>query len=131
MSGAGVEVRRYFQAEHHSSDIERAADEVSGLPFHSLYLALGARYLKFDHHLFSDIGREGVAYTAGPTVGYTFFLPRRWTVDAAIGAGYVYKDYNRYSWYKAAQQNRLLNQKSNHSFGITHAEVSLVYHFKF
>lgn len=158
VSGAGAEVRRYFETEHHSTDIRRSSATGSstatsigtvtsigtatnsstatsigntGLPFHGAYLALGARYLKFDHLLFSDTGREGIAYTAGLTVGYTFFLPARWTVDAAIGAGYRYKDYTRYEWYKPVLQNRFLNEKSNHSFGITHAEVSLVYHFKF
>lgn len=128
MSGVGVEVRRYFQTEHYSTDIPRTMNE--GLPFHGAYLALSARYLKFDHLLLTDTGREGIAYTAGATVGYTFFLPCRWTVDAAIGAGYVYKDYNRYKWYNPTHQNRLLGTKSTNSFGLTHAEVSLVYHFK-
>lgn len=119
LSGFGAEVRRYF-----------------GSDFHQLYLAVDARYTQFDLLPASAIGREGIAYTVGPTAGYTLPLPslwglntEGWTVDAAIGIGYVYRDLNRYTWHAPVRQNRLLGTKSGSAFGVTHAELSLVYHF--
>lgn len=130
VSGAGVELRRYFNALHRSSDARKQNPNGEGLSHHGPYLALGARYLNFDVLRDSRaIGREGNIITAGLTLGYTFCLPAHFTVDAALGAGYLHKDYNRYTWYAPALQNRFLGDKNTNALGLTHAEVSVVYHF--
>ncbi|MEI3468544.1 MAG: DUF3575 domain-containing protein [Bacteroides intestinalis] len=72
----------------------------NGLPHHGPYLALNVRYLKLDFLRNEHAtGREGALLTAGITLGYAFCLTRHLTLDAALGAGYIHEDYNRYRWY--------------------------------
>lgn len=137
LSGFGAEVRRYFGRDLRGVDllglgVLRSPLLGSDDAYRGLYLALDARYTQFDCLPASAVGREGIAYT----VGYTLALPslwglntENWTVDAAIGIGYVYRDLNRYAWYAPARQNRLLGAENGSAFGVTHAELSLVYHF--
>lgn len=132
MSSVGVELRRYFSACYSSTD-NRLANANGCQSHHGPYLAIDARMLRINNKMDVDIdgiGRNGYIYTAGLTLGYTFWLPGAMTIDLGLGAGYVRRDYNRYVWYAPKQQNRLLTPRIDSTFGLTHAEISLVYHFK-
>ena len=123
VSSVGAEVRRYFGIPRHSTGGKSSAHQ-------GLYLGLGTRYLKFDCLKDAQAtGREGTILTAGLILGYTFRLPARFTMDIAAGAGYLHKDYNRYTWYEPARQNRFLNSKTTNAARLTHAEISVAYHF--
>ena len=141
VSGAGAEVRRYFNALYRSVDTRRlsgngdnngggSGNGGNGLSHHGPYLALNVRYLKFDFLRNEHAtGREGTLLTAGITLGYTFCLTRHLTLDAALGAGYIHQDYNRYQWYAPAARNRFISHQNGNTLGLTQAEVSVAYGF--
>lgn len=140
VSGAGAEVRRYFNALYRSVDTRRLSGNGdnnggnngsgNGLSHHGPYLALNVRYLKFDFLRNEHAtGREGTLLTAGITLGYTFCLTRHLTLDAALGAGYIHQDYNRYQWYAPAARNRFISHQNGNTLGLTQAEVSVAYGF--
>ena len=112
MSGFGSEIRRYF-----------------GPSYQGLYMGLGARYLKYNKQFNNDPGRDGKLMLLGLTGGYVFDIGKRWSIDTNIGLGYVQDDYSRYDWYNPRQENRLLYGNVSNRFGLTNAELSIVYHF--
>jgi hypothetical protein len=128
MSGAGGELRRYFSKAYHSADND-AASAGQGRAYHGPYIGIGGRYLKYDDRMLHAPSRDGSMITAGITAGYTFSLPGQWTIDTSIGLGYVHNDYSSYEWYAPRQVNRFVSSEICNRFGLTSAEVSLVYHF--
>ena len=128
MTGAGAELRRYFCKAYTSTDI-REKNGGAGRSYHGLYMGISARYLKYDDRLLNKPSRDGKMMTAGLLAGYTFLLPGHWTVDASIGVGYVHDDYTAYEWYQPRQVNRWIESEVRNRFGLTSAEISLVYNF--
>lgn len=128
MSGAGFEMRRYFFNPYHSADINTETNG-EGSSFHGPYMGINTRYLKYNDQMRNSCPRDGWFYTAGVTVGYTFWLPRNWTVDLGVGAGYVHKDYKDYDYYVPHDKYRLINNRITNRFGLTNAELSVAYHF--
>lgn len=112
MSGFGSEIRRYF-----------------GSSYEGLYLGFGARYLKYNKQFGNDPGRDGKLTLFGVTGGYVFNIGKGWSIDTNIGLGYVHDEYSRYDWYEPRQENRLLYGNVSDHFGLTNAELSIVYHF--
>ncbi len=128
MSGAGFEMRRYFFNPYHNSDIDMKTSGIGSL-FHGPYMGINTRYLKYNDQLRNSSPSDGWIYTAGITVGYTFWLSHNWTIDLGAGAGYVHNDYSNYEYYAPHGVDRLMNNKIKNSFNITNAELSVVYHF--
>lgn len=70
---------------------------------------------------------EGFYYGAGLVYGYQWLLNRRWSIEAALGLGYVRAHYDRYNcpqcgdWEGSGKKNYL---------GVTKAVVSLIYILK-
>lgn len=119
-----VEGRHYFHVGNYS-----------GQDFQGLYLGLSATHFRIDNGNKTP-AREGSGYGVGPVVGYTFALTKNadsclapFTVDLGIGAGFRHCDYNMYEWYEPKQQNRWLGRDKSNNLGLTHAEISIVYHF--
>jgi len=50
----------------------------------------------FDHKYRYD----GEAYGAGLGAGYSYVLGRHWNIEAEVGIGYVYTDYDKCGWKK-------------------------------
>lgn len=115
ISSIGAQVRRYIGASATHS---------------GLFVGASARHMHVNYKLKKNgIGREGSVNTIGITGGYTMKLGGAFSADAAIGAGYLHRYYNRYEWYVPQQQNRLVDRRNKGALGITHAELSLVYNF--
>jgi outer membrane protein OmpA-like peptidoglycan-associated protein len=79
--------------------------------------------------IFSDYQFEGWLAGAGVSYGYRWNLSDRWGMEASIGAGYAYLDYDRYD---ASVGNcngcgTKLGSDKKHYFGVTRAAVSLLY----
>ena len=70
---------------------------------------------------------EGCAAGAGITYGYQWILGRRLNLEATIGLGYWYTEYNRYANRKCGIFQQELN---HHLFGITKCGLSFIYLIK-
>ncbi len=92
------------------------------------WVGLSVRGGEFDENFFTS-GRRGDALLAGATVGYRFILPGRWRVDAGLGLGYVYMDYDKYFHNTRFDVWELEGHRTRHSFGLTHLHVGMVYLF--
>ncbi|MDU1892711.1 MAG: DUF3575 domain-containing protein [Dysgonomonas sp.] len=70
---------------------------------------------------------QGTAYSAGLTYGYNWILSPRWNIEASIGLGYVYVDYDKY---RCGDCGRKLKEDKKGYWGPTHIGVSLIYILK-
>ncbi len=81
---------------------------------------------------FSSIDQEqsryqGEGYGAGLVYGYDWVVSPRFNIEFAIGAGYVYFDYERYGPTKC---DPYIDSGDKHYWGLTKLGVSLVYIIK-
>ena len=70
---------------------------------------------------------EGWYAGAGVSFGHQWILGKRWNLEASIGAGYAYLDYDKY---ECAHCGELLKSSTKNYFGVTKATLSLVYFFR-
>lgn len=101
--------------------------------FYGHYLGLHA------HYAYYNVGRlpfggslktsryEGWLLGAGFTYGYHWMLSNRWSLEANVGVGYAYLDYEKYPCGKCSEK---LKDGNRHYFGVTKASVSLIYIIK-
>ncbi len=80
-----------------------------------------------DFSLLKDYRFEGWFVGAGLSYGYTWMLGKHWNLEAEIGLGYSYTQYDRYLCPKCG--NKLEEGKQHHYLGPTKAAVNLVYVF--
>ena len=69
---------------------------------------------------------QGWLAGGGLTYGYQWLLGRHWNLEASIGVGYAYLDYDKYLCHKCG---RRIGADSRHYFGPTKAAISLIYLF--
>lgn len=69
---------------------------------------------------------QGWLAGGGLTYGYQWLLGRHWNLEASIGVGYAYLDYDKYLCHKCG---RRISADSRHYFGPTKAAISLIYLF--
>ena len=70
---------------------------------------------------------EGWFIGAGVSYGYQWILGKRWNLEAGIGAGYIYFDYDMYN---CGDCGDFKGRDSKHYFGLTKAAISLVFIIK-
>lgn len=70
---------------------------------------------------------QGWATGVGLSYGYSWILNERWNIEANIGFGYVYSEYDKYD---CATCGRFKGSQDKHYFGPTQAGVSLIYIIK-
>ena len=70
---------------------------------------------------------EGFMAGAGVSFGHQWILGNRWNLEASIGAGYAYLDFDKY---ECEHCGDLLNSGTKHYFGVTRATLSLIYFFR-
>ncbi|MCD8182243.1 MAG: DUF3575 domain-containing protein [Bacteroides sp.] len=129
ITGFGLEARRYFRTASGTTASILGHGSIPA-PFTGWYAGTDFHHLKFDClRSVGKVGCEGILYTAGVTGGYTLRIASNWTIDGAIGVGYIYRRYNRYVGYAPDGLNRYLGTKKGSTFGLTHAEISAAYHF--
>lgn len=78
-------------------------------------------------HTVKDARYEGWFAGAGVGVGYQLPLSRRWSLEAEIGAGYAYVDYDKFA---CGQCGTRQQESSTNYFGVTRAGLSIVYVIK-
>lgn len=70
---------------------------------------------------------QGWATGVGISYGYSWILGNRWNIEATIGVGYLYSQYDRYD---CATCGEFRNSGKKHYFGPTNAGISLIYILK-
>ncbi len=118
---AQVEVRHFF----------------SGRVFKGHFLglhALATQYNISNHELpwlfekgSVDYRYQGYGVGAGLSYGYQWCLSERWGLEATIGIGYIYQNYDKYTHPRCGYLVEA--DVVNHYFGITRAGLSLIYKF--
>lgn len=70
---------------------------------------------------------EGWLAGAGVSYGYHWVLGNRWGLEATVGVGYAYLDYDKYP---CAKCGRKLASETKHYFGPTKAGITLIFMIK-
>ena len=103
-------------------------------PFYGHFIGAHAHYAKFNignlpfgGTSYEDHRYEGWLAGAGFSYGYHKMLSNRWSIEATIGVGYAYIDYDKYKCEKCGEK---VKSGNTHYLGITKAAVSLIYVIK-
>ena len=118
----------YIQPEYRFWFCEKFAGSFLGVHLHGGIFNLSGIKLPFD--LYQGLRNhryEGNFIGGGVSYGYQWILGRHWNLEANIGAGYAYLNYDKYQCGSCGK--RLEKDKDKHYFGPTKAAVSLVYIF--
>ena len=75
----------------------------------------------------ADHRYQGWATGLGISYGYSWILGKRWNIEATIGFGYAYSNYDKYD---CATCGRFKGSQDKHYFGPTKAGISLIYIIK-
>lgn len=67
---------------------------------------------------------EGFFVGAGVSAGHQWILNRTWNLEASIGVGYAYIDYDKY---KCSNCSPKIGSGTTNYFGVTRATISIVY----
>ena len=70
---------------------------------------------------------QGWLAGAGVSYGYHWVLGNRWGLEATLGFGYAYLDYDKYP---CAKCGRKIGGESKHYFGPTKAGITLIFMIK-
>lgn len=96
--------------------------------------ALGTQYNIGGHNLPLLFGKnsqqyryEGWGAGGGISYGYQFYLGKRWSLEANVGVGYAYLNYDRFDCVKCGR--KIATEHRNY-FGPTKAGISLIYIIK-
>ncbi len=98
-----------------------------GLHGHYAYYNIGG----LDNPPFSEYMNthrfEGWLAGAGVSYGYHWMLGKHWSLEATLGIGYAYMDYDKYPCEKCGEK---LGSETKNYFGPTKAGISLIYMIK-
>ncbi|MCD8268234.1 MAG: DUF3575 domain-containing protein [Parabacteroides sp.] len=115
-----------FQPEFRLWTKETFSGHFFGLHAHYAYYNVG----RLPHGPFSqymaDHRFEGWLIGAGASYGYRWNFSQNWGLEATIGVGYAYLDYDKY---KCETCGEKLGSETKHYFGPTKVGVSLIYSF--
>lgn len=70
---------------------------------------------------------EGWLAGGGVSYGYNWLLSSRWSLEATIGLGYAFMDYEKFECYKCGTK---MKDDTYHYFGPTKAGITLIYYLK-
>ncbi len=93
---------------------------------YAFYNISGARVLFEPKHT-KDHRYQGWATGAGIAYGYSWILNPRWNIEASLGVGYIYTQYDKY---ECATCGKFKGSQDKHYFGPTKAALSIIYNIK-
>ena len=99
--------------------------------FHKHFLGLHIPYLLYNVSDVKLLGVEnersqGWGTGVGFSYGYQWLLSKHWNLEATVGVGYLYLDYDKYP---CANCGSKIESGHKHYFGPTQAAVSIMYLF--
>lgn len=90
-------------------------------------LDLPDNFLGTDFKNLRDNRYQGWFAGVGVGYGYTWMLHKHWSLEAEIGAGYIFSRYDRFECPGCGR--KVESNKTHNYFGITKAAVNLIYVF--
>ena len=101
-------------------------------PFNGHFLGANLAYSHYNvgnlpFGSFRDNRYQGNAYSVGVSYGYQWILSSRWNIEATLGVGYAYLDYDRYDCKTCGNKT---GESHKNYFGPTKAGISLIYIIK-
>lgn len=106
-------------------------------PFHGSFIGVHA------HYAYYNVGSIGLPFGAAPLLktnrfegwlagagisyGHTWYLAPHWSLEATLGVGYAYMNYDRY---ECATCGRFIKNETFHYVGPTKVGVSFIYIIK-
>lgn len=102
---------------------ETFAGHFFGLHAHYAYYNVGNLPKPFSENMRQN-RYQGWALGAGLSYGYRWNFNHQWGLEATVGVGYAYLDYDKYPCHKCGEK---LKSDTKHYFGPTKAGVSLIY----
>lgn len=111
---------------------DRFAGHFIGMHVHGGQYNIGGfngrvNFLGTDTRKLNDSRYQGWFVGGGVSYGYAWILGRHWNLEAEIGVGYSYTNYDRFRC--AGCGKRVEINQSHHYFGPTKAAINLVYLF--
>ncbi len=99
--------------------------------FHKHFLGLHIPYLLYNVSDVKLLGVEnersqGWGTGVGFSYGYQWLLSKQWNLEATVGVGYLYLDYDKYP---CANCGSKIESGHKHYFGPTQAAISIMYLF--
>ena len=99
--------------------------------FHKHFLGLHIPYLLYNVSDVKLLGVEiersqGWGTGVGVSYGYQWLLSKHWNLEATVGVGYLYLDYDKYP---CANCGSKIESGHKHYFGPTQAAISIMYLF--
>ena len=99
--------------------------------FHKHFLGLHIPYLLYNVSDVKLLGVEnersqGWGMGGGVSYGYQWLLSEHWNLEATVGVGYLYLDYDKYP---CANCGSKIESGHKHYFGPTQAAISIMYLF--
>ena len=99
--------------------------------FHKHFLGLHIPYLLYNVSDVKLLGVEnersqGWGMGGGVSYGYQWLLSEHWNLEATVGVGYLYLDYDKYP---CAHCGSKIESGHKHYFGPTQAAISIMYLF--
>jgi len=70
---------------------------------------------------------EGHLYGGGISIGHSWLLKKRWSLEASVGVGYAHIKYDKYP---CAECGSKIKTTSKDYFGPTKASISIIYLIK-
>lgn len=118
----------YLQPEYRFWFCEKFSGSFLGVHLHGGLFNLAGIKLPFGMYPGLKTHRyEGEFIGGGVSYGYQWVLSKHWNLEATLGAGYAYINYDRYQCGDCGK--RLDKDKDKHYFGPTKAALSIVYVF--
>jgi len=118
----------YLQPEYRFWFCEKFSGSFLGVHLHGGRFNLAGIKLPFGRYPGLKTHRyEGEFIGGGVSYGYQWVLSKHWNLEATLGAGYAYINYDRYQCGDCGK--RLDKDKDKHYFGPTKAALSIVYVF--
>ena len=116
------------QPEYRFWFCEKFAGSFLGVHLHGGLFNFGNVKLPFEMYPELENNRyEGEFIGGGVSYGYQWVLSKHWNLEANIGAGYAYINYDRFQCGDCGK--RVEKDRDKHYFGPTKAALSLVYIF--
>ncbi len=86
----------------------------------------GIQFLGTDFSKLSDARYQGWFLGGGFGYGYSWVLNKHWNLEAEIGLGYSYTEFDKYP---CDVCGTLIEKDSHHYIGVTKAAINLIYSF--
>lgn len=116
------------QPEYRFWFCDRFAGSFLGVHLHGGLFNMTGVKLPFDLYPGLENNRyEGEFFGGGVSYGYQWVLSKHWNLEANLGAGYAFINYDRFQCGDCGK--RLDKDKDKHYFGPTKAALSIVYIF--